>query len=439
MRTILAVGLLILNFSLMNAQVSTLETVDKQTYDSFIAKDYKKTIAVGTQAINQGTDFYFLRYRLGIAYYESHNYELAAMHFEKAKSFEDGDPVMLEYLYYSYVLSGRNEKAGILAQAFPEDLKAKVHYRNPLLKSVAVEFGILTTDNADKFKESGLKGKFSSGSGAFYDGVTYADVTIANSFSPKFNLVNHFEYVSNMADEIIQATVPVSRNEVFSDKENYFQWNAIGSYFIKNWTVFAGFGVYNSTYNSYFSSPPPMPNQPPQATKVTETDISGTLSLSRRFRYVEPSVSLSYTNLFSENYITAEASLTYYPFGNLAFYGNSKAAVVDGANTTNTIFTQLFGVKLFPKIWLEGYGAYGDHQNYITENGLQVYNTPNKINWYAGSNLNFYFRKFDFSLGYGIQERESDYGSGANPGNASTTTNYTYNYNLFKTKITWKF
>jgi hypothetical protein len=136
--------------------------------------------------------------------------------------------------------------------------------------------------------------------------------------------------------------------------------------------------------------------------------------------------------------ISTEGSLSYFPLGNLNLYGNSKIAFVSNIAENNTIFTQLLGFKITKKIWLECFGASGNHENYISDNGLFVYNSPNKINWYAGSNLNFYFKKIDLSFGYGIQERGATYESGSNP-TTTNTTNYTYNYNLIKTKIVWKF
>jgi len=39
-----------------------------------------------------------LRYRLGIAYYNSHNYEKAAIHFEKAYATDATDMALAEYL-----------------------------------------------------------------------------------------------------------------------------------------------------------------------------------------------------------------------------------------------------------------------------------------------------------------------------------------------------
>lgn len=429
MRSLLISAFFLFIFNCSTAQSLTPEQVDKQTYDAFFAKEYKTTIQLGNEALQQGTDFYFLRYRLGVSYYELKNYEAAIPHFEKAKELQDSDPVLLEYLYYSYVFTNRNSSASLLAETFSDELKAKINYKAPLFESVSVEVGLLSNPKFDSNKKLGTN---SYARGTFYSDVTFGNIVVTNAFSPKLKLYNNLSYVANTSNEIIQGL----KNDVITAKNNYFQWNIVGSYCANNWTISAGFGLYYSSYYSYTLPPPPppfMPNGRITSTKQTSTNYSGSASISKRFKYIEPNISFSYANLLNYSNFTTEASATYYPFGNINFYGNTKVGLVSANSENNTIFTQLLGVKLSEKIWIEGFGAIGNHQNYISDNGLSVFNTPDKINWYTGANLNLFLTNFDISLGYGLQERESSYVSGAN------TVNYTYNYNLLKTKITWKF
>jgi hypothetical protein len=69
MRKIL-IALLLLSLCSINAQQLTQEQVDSETYASFINKEYKTTIKIGKQSIKAGVDFYYLRYRMGVSYYE---------------------------------------------------------------------------------------------------------------------------------------------------------------------------------------------------------------------------------------------------------------------------------------------------------------------------------------------------------------------------------
>jgi tetratricopeptide (TPR) repeat protein len=428
--------LLILTVS--NAQKLTVQQVDEQTYNSFSNKDYGTTIILGNEALKQEIDFYYLRYRLGVSYFEKSNYEAAILHFEKAKTLDSNDPVLMEYLYYSYMYTNRNEKAVELLTIFPDDLKAKVNYKSPLFKSISAEVGVLKTDNFDNYKNANLKGTNNFAQGTFYSDVTFCNILITNQIIPNFKIQNLFSLVSNTSNTIFQFSLPIDKSQIFTDKNNYFQWNAIGSYYLKGWNIGAGFGIYSSSSIAYFPPPPFQPDAPFSSTRTTTTNFSGSISLSRKLKYFEPNISLLYSNLSNLNTLAIEGSINYFPLGNLNFYGNTKYGIVTNNTETNTIITQLLGLKISKKLWIEGYGAYGNHQNYISENGLYAFNTPNKINWYAGSNLNFYFKQIDFSIGYGIQERAASYENGPNPSNTNTI-NYTFNYNLLKTKIVWKF
>lgn len=436
MRKIL-IALLLLTLCTANAQQLTQEQVDSETYTSFINKEYKTTIKIGKQSLKAGIDFYYLRYRMGVSYYENKNYEAAIPHFEKAKALDGSDSALLEYLYYAYLNSSQREKANLLADTFTDELKVKVEYAPRLFKSVAAEVGILKTNNFDNYKNNNFKGNANFGHGTFYSDVQFENIFMNNQLSSRFKLQNIISLVTNTSNDIFRFSFPSSRETIITNKNNYFQWNTIGSYYLKNWTVSAGFGVYSSSSISYTAPPPFPPNQPFLSEKKNVNSISGSLSISKRLKYFEPTLAVSYTNLSELKTISSEGSVSYFPFGNLNLYGNSKIALVSNESVQNTIFTQLIGFKISKKIWLECFGASGNHENYISDNGLFVYNSPNKINWYAGSNLNFYFKNIDLSFGYGIQERGSTYESGANP-TTTNTTNFTYNYNLIKTKIVWK-
>jgi hypothetical protein len=437
MRTLFLTAILSMITGISFAQNQSIEEVESETYNSFFNNDFKKVIETGNMALENGLDFYLLRYRLGIAYYVMKNYTNASLHLEKALSFDSNDFLLKEYLYYSFLNSQQEEKAYQLAETFSANLKELVEYKPKFFKSIALENGILNSDNFNQFKNADIKGEDNYGRGIFYSNVLFLNTLIVNQISANFKLYNNLSYVSNTSNEIYQSRYPVVRSETFTNKNNYFQLNTIASYFINDWYLKMGAGIYNSSYTLYYASGT-FENTVLNQIKISITNYSGSLSISKRLKYFEPGIAISYTNLLNTNSLITEGFVTYYPLGNSNFYGNTKAALVSNENIDNTIYSQLFGFKLMRKTWLELFGAYGNHQNYITDNGLFVFNTPNQINWYLGTNLNLYFKKIDLTFGYGLQERESNYYNGNNPF-ALNSNNYTYNYNSLKTKITWKF
>ena len=238
MRNLLTI-LSFLTLFMCNAQKLTSEQVDSQTLSSFENKEFSNTILIGNEALKQGIDFYFLRYRIGVSYFEKTNYEASIIHLEKAKEFDSNDPVLLEYLYYSYIYTNRNEKAFELLAILPDDLKAKINYKSPLFKSISAEIGVLKTNNFDTYKNSNLKGTNNYAHGAFYSDVVFGNIIIDNQISSNFKLQNLFSLVTNTSNDLFSFP---NRTQIFSDKNNYFQWNVIGAYHYKGWNFGLGFG-----------------------------------------------------------------------------------------------------------------------------------------------------------------------------------------------------
>ncbi len=60
------------------------KTVDEETYRFYMNGNWKDLINSGKNALKNNIDYYYLRMRIGIAYYETKRYMQAAKHFEKA-------------------------------------------------------------------------------------------------------------------------------------------------------------------------------------------------------------------------------------------------------------------------------------------------------------------------------------------------------------------
>ena len=69
-------------------QIWSQESKSYSHYDSITLKEYqdknwKELIRTSKEAIHDGTDYYYLRMRRGIAFYEMHNYLKAYNEFKK--------------------------------------------------------------------------------------------------------------------------------------------------------------------------------------------------------------------------------------------------------------------------------------------------------------------------------------------------------------------
>jgi len=116
--------LVMVTASLCGQDPKSFRYADSITYSMYMDKNWTELIASGKEALKNGHDYYYMRIRIGIAYYEKQNYAMAGIHFKKAQDFSFNDQLSLEYLFYSAFLTNRQYQAwSILSGSFPETKK----------------------------------------------------------------------------------------------------------------------------------------------------------------------------------------------------------------------------------------------------------------------------------------------------------------------------
>jgi len=131
MKNITVVLILFLSLSLFSQNNYNYKQIDSLSYNAYLKKDWKTVIKIGKEGLKQDFDYYYLRMRLGIAYYEQEKYRKAAPHFEKALEFNSSDTLATEYLFYSYLFSNQellarksmNKLPNTKAKKYLEDFK----------------------------------------------------------------------------------------------------------------------------------------------------------------------------------------------------------------------------------------------------------------------------------------------------------------------------
>ena len=135
-RTIIMISILLVIFSDgMTQEPMTYKYADSLTYSLYDEKNWGELIRKGREAVIDGHDYYYMRMRIGIAYYERHNYGMSSYHFKKALAFNEADPVSLEYLFYSYYLSGRTLQAWTLLSEFNKQDREKISKESRIKKN----------------------------------------------------------------------------------------------------------------------------------------------------------------------------------------------------------------------------------------------------------------------------------------------------------------
>ena len=85
------------------------KSVDETTFRLYEEKKWDSLIVVGKQALKDDIDYYFLRMRLGIAFYSIKLYNLAIEHFQKALAFNSQNAVTWDYFCLLYTSDAADE------------------------------------------------------------------------------------------------------------------------------------------------------------------------------------------------------------------------------------------------------------------------------------------------------------------------------------------
>lgn len=429
--------LMVLVTAAVVAQDSLRKEIDSLTYRQYIAKDYKALIETGKKARRQHIDFYYLNYRTAIAYYELKNYAKAAEFYRKALTETPDDEILLESLYYAYLLSGQKESAAIAAKSLSPHKQAVIGYKPSAVDFVSLSGGYLVNDNKPGIKPA------SAGTDSLnqFQDMFFAALGVGFKLSDNMRLKFGYQFYNTKYQDSKAGTLLnedyLSQHQLVAAMEyltqNNVTWGFAGGYY--NLEMPYKSTLYTIGRRKGFR-PGTVGTTVLTETNKTVSAFSVLTFLNKRFAYTLPEIAVAYSNFGGENQYQAKGSLTYYPLGNLDFYGTTGLAFIYNQNTwTNNqfIFSQSLGVKLSKQLWLDGNVSIGDHQNYITERSFLVYDTYDPIKATAGVSLSFFFDKTMLAAGYQWQQKE---------GFTYFSTGYdTYKYNnhLFNIALQWNF
>jgi tetratricopeptide (TPR) repeat protein len=341
--------------------------IETQTLEFYNNKNWNSLIAVGNVAIKNGSDYFYLRMRVGIAYYEQKNYCLAIEHFSKAVEFNTTDDLANEYLYYSHIFLGKEEEARKLSAAFSTELKEKLGLKK--IASVDFVFGSGGTKMANS--------SFSDSKNAIYfEQATFFELGLKHYFQNKFSLFHAFNTFNQ---------------ETYLGKINQNQYYVLGTIpFKNNWSVAPAFQaiqlkftgknsvLYPETANNYFL---------------------GSISVNKSLKKFNFSIGTTFSNI---------SDITQYNhFGNLkySFFGNSKLVVgfTEYLHTSNNYVSLSNSFSAFISIQPAKFVAVklsyfqNQNNNIIEENGYLVNNSTDLTTSRYSALANFRINK-TFSL-----------------------------------------
>ncbi len=398
-RIVLIIALLLILFNAESQAQKTLLDYDKSTYDLFLSKKWDALIEEGNRSLEKGFDFYYLRIRMGIAYYENENYISAIPHFEKALEFIPKDSTACEYLYYSNILLGRKSEVFLASDNLPYNYSRKSSLIKPeFFEGLYTEGGFVL--NSSLNNSGNGKGLPMQTQGILevhkqLKNYRYNNISLIHRIGNRISLFHGFGNIS--INNSMQFSSLLDGSKEYDVKTNQWDYYFSADVNAGSGLGFTGFlhylnvNVEDVKFSVDTSSGFPKAEYTNFNTKYNE--LLGGLGINYSASYFQFSNTISASNFNSANQIQNTFRLIYYPLGNLNLYvlgdltGHFQKEKGEKKYTGRFLWAGKVGFKLSDDLWAEAFYTGGEIQNYIEENGYIVYNNFNIIKRKLGINL----------------------------------------------------
>ncbi|MBK7159588.1 MAG: tetratricopeptide repeat protein [Ignavibacteria bacterium] len=388
------------------------DSVDKKSAILFQNKKWDELISFGNTALKRNAETYFLRVRLGMAYFEKENYFNAIPEFERAIEIGYQDENVLEYLYNSYLKTGRTEDAAFIFSSFSESGKNRI---KPLNNSFAeniftgIEYGFSNDESRNANTDlDGDQNKY--GEQTIFRNSILATAGLNQLPFDRLNIFYDYTYINSGKTKII-----MRNNEKLNDDYQEIQNRFYNRFDVlaANGLVISPAGHYISKkYNTLFTG---IADSTLTDITVSEKEINNenfilSLSASKFYSVYKFTLSgsFSYLNEFHQSQLGL--SFMMYPLRKTSFYTNTSAVLHSENKISNLIVSQSIGIKAGKRIYIEASASAGVMKNYNEQNGYTVYNTGDVIKSKFGISLGFSLLKnLNINIGYSFRQSEKNY------------------------------
>lgn len=393
--------------------------IEQKSYQLYVDKNWSELIKYGNTAIDNGYDYFYLRMRIGIAFYEKKNYSLAESHFRKALTFNSADELAQEYLYYCYFLNGRYNESRMLSKNFNKELSQKIG-TNQLkpIDFILIEAGTKISDSLSYYD---VNKKANSN---YFDPAIYFQAGLGHYIKNRVSLFHAFTYFNQKS---------------FSGTTRQIQYYLKAAIPVKNnWLISPAFHYINLNYTTE-STLPPLPPGPghmgPPAKPQTTTTVTasnyfvGSLAVQKTIKKFTLGLGSTVSNMSDITQYLHSGFIAY------SILGNSKLIIgctdylhtIDSYSTLNNSIVPFIYVQPVNGLSLKASYLLNNGNNIIEDNGYLVNNSPDltKSRWSFLVNLNLSKHLSVYGL-YQLENKTESYQS----------FNYKYNVIVAGLKIT---
>jgi hypothetical protein len=371
----------------------TLSEIDRLSYDYFNQKKWDELIDLGKQSLKNDIDFYYLQYRLGIAYYNKRNYRKAIPHFETVVNITPEDAIAKEYLYYSYLFGLQVEDARNILESLDTQHREKVSFYNQTnifngislnYKNIAFDDYAINNTVVDNLTQ------------VTRNSLSYYSVNLFN-YAEKSSIFNFNVSLLSGKNSIYDiAYSPEIIDEKMNQYQLYFSWNKhigkgtnlkFGLTYMSE--TLDWFGLQQTTTTGNGISP--------NKTLIydgTFSNFASFVSFSKTIKNVDFTLASSFSRINSNSLMQPSISISYFPSGNASFYTKTDVFYQHNftyQNDKNIVIKQSINSTISPNFSINIFGMYGEILNFVDDDGMAIYNNLDVLNYWYGASANYYF------------------------------------------------
>lgn len=397
------------------------KTVDSETYYLYIDKKWKPLISEGKEALKNNIDFFYLRMRLGIAYYEQGKYIKAAEHFNKAYNFNQYDTLCNEYLYYSNLFSGRKKQAGLFVDRISRERKNKLGIKKYLFINANLSSTYIFNQDFENIKKNNIGGIDKIfGEQLIFQNLDLYNISYGLNLSKRISFYNSVckLHINKTKQILYESDLYEFKNDV-DEYQIYFRLNylfnndfkinaAINTIFTKQ--TLTSLQEIKTLVNVPFKFVDNITHQIVNDTIYNFPEFSydffdfykntwswvGFIGLSKSFSIFDINLFSTYSNINNGRQFQLGGSLKVYPLGNTNLYLSGEFIYQsefgdEKLETENTgyLFKNNIGFRALNIGWIYATYAFGEIRNFNSNFAMDIFDSGDMIKQKAEIGIQF--------------------------------------------------
>lgn len=347
---------MLFNYSLKGQEIN-FNYIDSMSYQYYLNGDWDSLLAIGKLAEKENITFPNLSMRLGYASLIKGNNSLSLKYYYQALEQNSYNQDALYYAVLNNTLLSRRETASFLSKNLNDKLKLPLHvgYKK-LAETIDFETSIKPT-NTELRK-----------TGQFYR------IGLGNRINYRWNIFHSISsYRQNIliSENNIVQNLPRPNTQLSNYLVKDFQYYLKSEYHLNR--NFSLINAFHFTYTNFDNS------------TYNTSIINCGLKYLNPFADIKLEIS---SGVLIDSLLTQVAlSSIYHPKGNLNFYGGSRLSFQKRTNLSQVNFSQMLGIKLNQKVWLEMHGTFGQIKNFIDKDAFYIYDALDAGNYRIGASV----------------------------------------------------